>query len=86
MNEKRVMQAEFKAAEAKENYYQELTNALAGTTTKNLMCPSCGYLKEKTVRNIDRSYVLIVWRCPCGKLNHTKIATEKPLYLRLGEE
>ena len=77
----RVEEADIQAAKAKENYYTELTNALTGTTSKNLMCPWCGYIKPKTIRNDARPYVVVVWRCPCNRINHTKVATNKPLHL-----
>ena len=56
----------------------DLHDSLVGTTFRNLMCPSCGYVHIKDVRNVNRPYVIVVWRCPCNRLNHTKIATEEP--------
>ena len=56
----------------------DLHDALVGTTSRNLMCPSCGYVKGKSVRNTERPYVIVVWECPCGRLNHTKLATRRP--------
>ena len=64
---------------AKADYYNALHNALVGTTKKNLMCPWCGHVRGNTVRNVDRPYVVVVWKCVCNRINHTKVATEEPL-------
>ena len=65
--------------------FSDFIDALVGTTAARMRCPSCCYIKEKDVRNVERSHVVVVWQCPCGRRNHTKIATKKPLPQRLVE-
>ena len=69
-----------------QNAYTDFIEALTGTSTRNLMCPYCGFLYHKTVRNVDRPYVIIVWQCPCGRTNHTKFATDRPKVTKFMEE
>ncbi len=60
-----------------------LHDVIVGTTLANMMCPGCGYVYTKDVRNANRPYVIVVWRCPCNKLNHTKIVTAEPSIMKL---
>jgi hypothetical protein len=65
---------------------EELHEALVGHTQSRMICPSCFYIKEKPVTNTSKPYVVVIWNCPCGRMNHTKIATKKPLITRILED
>lgn len=64
----------------------DLHEAISGTTQVKMMCPSCGYIKPIKARNTDRQSAIIVWQCQCGRMNHTKVATQEPRLKKILEE